>query len=229
MINEKPRAKRVYVNFPVRIGGMIKATALDLSADGIFVATEEKMSRGDDVVISVDHESFRMELDTRVVYTIPGWGFGARFLGRTPEQGDAIQKIMASCQVGYEIEDDDRYRPTILIIDEQETYWKLKIPAMERIYHVIKVSDGEAGLNALKQGPVDLVISEVKNRKVDAFRILQFMELNKKISAPMIVLAGLYRSADRKMLKQRGAIAYLDKLKTSQEKLVAKINEVLLN
>jgi CheY-like chemotaxis protein len=229
MMKEKVRTKRVYVHFPVTIGGLIKATALDLSVDGIFIASDEPLSRGDELIVNLDLDEYHLELETRVLYVIPGWGFGAKFVGRSLEHALLITKIMDTYQIGVEADEDAAtQRPTLLIIDESEQYWKLKLQAMERIYNIVKVEDGEEGLNALKQGPVDLVISELKNRRVDAFRILQFMEINPNIQAPMIVLTSLYNPGDRKLLKKRGAVAFFDKLKTSQDKLITKINEILL-
>ncbi len=205
------------------------ATALDLSVDGIFIASAEQVSRGDELIVNIETDDIHLELEAQVLYVIPGWGFGAKFVGRSLEQALLIVKIMEKYQVGVESDDfGERLKPTLLIIDESDQYWRIKLQAMERIYCVIKVNDGEAGLNALKQGPVDLVISELKNRKVDAFRILQFMEINPKIQAPMIVLTGMYNPTDRKLLKKRGAVAFFDKLRTSQEKLIGKINEILL-
>lgn len=229
MVKEKFRTKRAYVNFPVTLGGIIRATALDLSLEGIFIASDELLSRGDELIVNIDLDEFRLELEAQVVYVITGWGFGAKFVRHSLDHAIALTKIMDKYQIGVESDGEgERYKLAVLIIDEHEHYWKLKLQAMERIYHVVKVNDGEEGLNALKQGPVDLVISELKNRKVDAFRILQFMEINPKIQAPMIVLTGNYNPSDRKLLKKRGAVAFFDKLKTSQEKLIGKINEILL-
>ncbi|HSW64325.1 MAG TPA: PilZ domain-containing protein [Dissulfurispiraceae bacterium] len=231
MVKEKVRTKRAYVHFPVTLGGMISATALDLSLDGIFIASDEPLSRGDELIVNIDLDEFHLELEAQVLYVISGWGFGARFVGRSLDHAIVLTRIMGIYQIGVESDGEgerERYKPAVLIIDENEHYWKLKLQAMERIFHVVKVNDGEKGLNALKQGPVDLVISELRNRKVDAFRILQFMEINPKIQAPMIVLTGLYNPADRTLLKKRGAVAFFDKLKTSQEKLIGKINEILL-
>lgn len=229
MAQEKERTKRVYVNFPVKIGGLIDATALDLSLEGIFIATDEHIARGDEIIINIGVDGIDLELHAWVLFTIAGWGFGARFLGRKPEQMRLLEVLMESQQIGEELSDDDeRSKPTILIIDDSEQYWKLKLPNMERIYNVIKVEDGEEGLNVLKQAPVDLVISELKNRRADAFRILQLMEVHPKIQSPLLVLTRLYRPSDRKLLKKRGAVGFFDKLKTSQEKLIAKINEILL-
>ncbi len=229
MVKEKVRTKRAYVHLPVTIGGLIGAIALDLSVDGIFIASDEQVSRGDELIVNMEVDEFHLELEAQVLYVIPGWGFGAKFVGRSLEHALLITKIMDRHQVGVDSDDSgERLKPTLLIIDENEHYWKLKLQAMERVFYVVKVNDGEEGLNALKQGPVDLVISELKNRKVDAFRILQFMEINPKIQAPMIVLTGMYNPADRKLLKKHGAVAFFDKLRTSQEKLIGKINEILL-
>lgn len=226
---EKERAKRVYVNFPVKIGGLINATALDLSVDGIFIASDEHIARGDEVIINIDLEGIHLELGTQVLFTIAGWGFGSKFVDHTAEQVRILEKIMTDYKIGTELSDEDeRTKPTILIIDESEQYWKMKLPHMERIFHIIKVDDGEEGLNVLKQAPVDLVITELKNRRADAFRILQFMEVHPRIHSPLLVLTSLYRATDRKLLKQRGAVGFFDKLKTSQDKLIVKINEILL-
>lgn len=229
MAKEKERAKRVYVHFPIMIGGIISATALDLSLEGIFVATDEPIARGDEVIVNINVDGIELELHAWVLFTIAGWGFGARFLGRKPEQISKLQALMERQQIGEDLSaEDERSKPTILIIDESEQYWKPKMPHLDRVFNVIKVEDGEEGLNVLKQMPVDLVVCELKNRKADAFRILQFMEVNSRISAPLLVLTSLYRPADRKLLKQRGAVGFFDKLKTSQDKLIIKINEILL-
>lgn len=229
MVQEKERAKRVYVNFPVTIGGLIKATALDLSLEGIFIATDSQIAKGDEIIVNISVDGFDLELHAWVLFTIAGWGFGARFLGRKPEEIRKIEALMRSQQIGEELGDDEeRGKPTILIIDDSEQYWKLKLQHMERVFNIIKVEDGEQGLNVLKRARVDLVISELKNRRADAFRILQFMDVNPKIQSPLLVLTNLYRPSDRKLLKKRGAVGFFDKLKTSQDKLITKINEILL-
>jgi len=227
MKNERERAKRAYVRFPVKIGGLIKAVALDLSLEGIFVATDSQVARGDEIILTIDVDEVYLELYARVLFTIDGWGFGAQFLHRTSEQIQMLEVLMLKQQIDKK-KHTESVKPTILIIDDADHYWKMKLPQLKQLFNVIKVEDGEQGLNILKQTQVDLVISELKNRRADVFRILQFMDLHSEIRSSLVVLTNFYQPADRALLKQRGAIGFFDKLKMSQDKLIAKINEILM-
>jgi CheY-like chemotaxis protein len=227
MKNERERAKRAYVRLPVKIGGLIKAVALDLSLEGIFVATDSQVARGDEIILTIDVDEIHLELYARVLFTIDGWGFGAQFLHRTPEQIQMLEVLMVKQQVDKE-KHKESAKPTILIIDDSDHYWKMKLLKLKQLFNVIKVEDGEQGLNILKETQVDLVISELKNRRADVFRILQFMDLHPEIRSSLVVLTNFYQPADRTLLKQRGAIGFFDKLKMSQDKLIAKINEILI-
>lgn len=116
--------------------------------------------------------------------------------------------------------------PTILVIDDEEIVVDItRRKLTQEGFSVIGVSDGEAALKVLEEGPVDLIILDVEMPKLNGYN---FISERKKIpgadKAPVIVLTA-YDSMEP-IFKRHGIKAYLTKPIKFQDLLV-KIREVL--
>ncbi|MBF0619014.1 MAG: response regulator [Candidatus Omnitrophica bacterium] len=115
---------------------------------------------------------------------------------------------------------------TILVVDDEEVVVDItKKKLMQDGFSVIGVNDGEAAIEVLKQGLVDLIILDVEMPKMNGYT---FIAERKKIAGaeniPIIVLTA-YDSMEP-IFKRHGIKGYLQKPATFQE-LRDKINAVL--
>jgi DNA-binding response OmpR family regulator len=115
---------------------------------------------------------------------------------------------------------------TILIADDEKDILDItRRKLTQEGYLVIGVSDGEAALQALREGAVDLIVLDVEMPGMNGYT---FMTERQKIdganAAPVIVLTAY--DAMEPIFKRHGIRAYLKKPIQFQE-LLARIREVL--
>lgn len=115
---------------------------------------------------------------------------------------------------------------TILVVDDEEVVVDItKRKLSQEGYYVIGVHDGEAALQVLREGPVDLVVLDVEMPKMNGYT---FMAERKNIpeadKAPVIMVTAY--DAMEPIFKRHGVRAYLNKPLRFQD-LLSKIKEVL--
>ncbi|MBF0486060.1 MAG: response regulator [Candidatus Omnitrophica bacterium] len=115
---------------------------------------------------------------------------------------------------------------TILIVDDEEVVLDIaKRKLSQEGYAVIAVEDGEAALQVLREGQVDLIILDIEMPKLNGYN---FIAERKKIpgadQAPVIVLTA-YDSMEP-IFRRHGIRGYLNKPIKFQD-LLLKVKEVL--
>lgn len=94
-------------------------------------------------------------------------------------------------------------------------------------FEVIAASDGEEGLEKIKQKP-DLVLLDLILPKKDGFQVLKEMKEDKETKdIPVIVLTNLEGTGDVEKALELGATTYLVKANYELEDVLAKIKEFL--
>jgi CheY-like chemotaxis protein len=115
---------------------------------------------------------------------------------------------------------------TILIADDESIIIDIgKRRLTDEGYLVIGVHDGEAALQALREGPVDLIVLDVEMPKMNGYT---FMTERKKIpgaeDVPVIVVTAYHNMEP--ILNRQGIAMYLTKPIQFRD-LLAKIKEVV--
>jgi len=96
-------------------------------------------------------------------------------------------------------------------------------------YTVVIATDGQSGLELIKQEKPDLVLLDVMLPKLNGFEVLGQVKQDETIkNTPIILLTNLGNSeADIQKGLELGAVAYLIKSKIVPANVVAKVKEIL--
>lgn len=113
----------------------------------------------------------------------------------------------------------------ILVVDDDERLRELVAEYLGgRGFSVVTAEDGEAGLSALRSGPVDLVVLDVMMPGLDGFEVVK--EIRKTSRVPVIMLTARGDELDRIVGLEIGADDYLPKPFNPRE-LLARVQAVL--
>lgn len=87
------------------------------------------------------------------------------YVGRNPKTGETIRvlsKKLPFFKAGKNLGERVNYGPNILVIDDEESVRNALQETLERLgYTVVTTSSGEQGLNILKEGNVDLIVTDL--------------------------------------------------------------------
>ena len=87
------------------------------------------------------------------------------YVGRNPKTGETIQalsKKLPFFKAGKNLRERVNYGPNILVIDDEELVRNALQETLEKLgYTVVTTSSGEQGLNILKEGNVDLIVTDL--------------------------------------------------------------------
>ena len=87
------------------------------------------------------------------------------YVGRNPKTGETIRvlsKKLPFFKAGKNLRERVNYGPNILVIDDEESVRNALQETLERLgYTVVTTSSGEQGLNILKEGNVDLIVTDL--------------------------------------------------------------------
>ena len=102
-------------------------------------------------------------------------------------------------------------RNRIMFVDDEEGVrlsWNRFLS--ERGFDVKTVSDGNSAINALKQEPVDVVVSDLRMPGADGLDLLSWVKTNRP-ETRFILLTGYGSDAVERMARELGAYEYLNK------------------
>lgn len=116
----------------------------------------------------------------------------------------------------------------ILIVDDSPTLRAgLKYELENLGFSIFQAEDGQAGLEAVKSQPFDLVITDVEMPRMDGFTLCEKIKQNPSLcSIPVIILSSCDTDADVERGFRIGASAFVSKSKAKQE-IFQRIQEVL--
>ncbi|MEK7493755.1 MAG: response regulator [Patescibacteria group bacterium] len=117
----------------------------------------------------------------------------------------------------------------IVFIEDETTLQKMLATALTEVgYSVTTVSDGEAGLAAVRAEKPDLVLLDLILPKMDGFTVLSEIKKDEATAhIPVIVLTNLESAEDVGRVVALGATTYLVKANYDLPDVVLKIKEVL--
>ncbi len=116
---------------------------------------------------------------------------------------------------------------TILTIDDSRTMRDmLKMALGGAGFTVVQAVDGEDGLNALAQQPVDLIITDINMPKLDGFGVIRAVRNDPQYnSTPILVLSTEGEQESKDIAKDAGATGWIVK-PFDPDGLVSIVNKV---
>jgi two-component system, chemotaxis family, chemotaxis protein CheY len=117
----------------------------------------------------------------------------------------------------------------LIIDDESEVREVLRLHLESANYNVIEASDGEEGVNMMKEGSnllqVGMIICDIRMPKVNGIEAIDYLKKNAP-SIPIVVVTGYPDSDLAVSLLKKGVKDYMVK-PIEKAKLLAKVGEVL--
>ncbi|MFA5309696.1 MAG: response regulator [Dehalococcoidales bacterium] len=102
---------------------------------------------------------------------------------------------------------------TILIIEDDPDIQNFTARVLElEGYHVIKASDGRAGLQIVRDNPISLVLLDLRLPELDGWAVLREMKQDAELARiPVLVLTAIAEPTQRRRTMNMGAAQYLVK------------------
>jgi len=211
----------------VVINGILKAHALDISEEGMYISTQAELLSGAVLDLGFKVGDVPIAVKAVVQHAHAGVGIGVKFINLTPEHYAIIKKFVEhSEQVTTGARKAGK---KILLVDDSaqsRSIYRNKL-GLEG-FAVTEAANGVEALKQLSEMIPDLVILDLWMEGIDGFKILQLMQLNPKLKdIPVIVLSARTVPADIQKAISLGAREYLPKMSTSPVKLTEKVKEIL--
>lgn len=224
---EQREKKRVLIQQDVIINGILKASALDISREGMYISTQAELLSGAVLDLSFKINDAPITVKAVVQHAQPGIGIGVKFINLIPEHYTIIRKFVE--QVEGITTSARKAGKTILLVDDSaqsRAIYRNKLNLEG--FTVIEAANGVEALKQLQEMIPDLVILDLWMEGIDGFKILQLMQLNPNFKdIPVIVLSARSVPADIQRAISLGAREYLPKMSTSPVKLAEKAKEIL--
>jgi DNA-binding response OmpR family regulator len=120
-------------------------------------------------------------------------------------------------------------KKTVLLIEDDIFLSQLLSTRLQRIgVEVLKVFDGEAAIETLKNIKPDLVLLDIILPKKSGFEVMEEINSNPMLkSGPIVVVSNLGQEADIVRCKELGAADYLVKAQVSIDDLVERVKGFL--
>jgi CheY-like chemotaxis protein len=211
----------------VIINGILKAHALDISEEGMYISTQAELLSGAVLDLGFKVGDVPVAVKAVVRHAQPGIGIGVKFINLTPEHYAIIKKFVEHSE--EVTAGAGKAGKKILLVDDSaqsRSIYRNKL-GLEG-FAVTEATNGVEALKQLSEMVPDLVILDLWMEGIDGFKILQLMQLNPNLkNIPVIVLSARTVPADIQKAISLGAREYLPKMSTSPVKLTEKVKEIL--
>ena len=120
-------------------------------------------------------------------------------------------------------------RKRVLVVDDSITVREAERQMLaHRGYAVDIAVDGMDGLNALRRGHFDLVITDIDMPRLNGFELIRSIRKDQKLSqVPVIIVSYKDRDEDRKLGLEVGASYYLTKASFHDERLLDAVQDLI--
>lgn len=218
--------KKILIQKEVTINNILKAVALDISEEGMFVTVHAEFLAGAFLDISFHIDDTPLQVKAVVQRSDPGIGISVKFIDLAPKDFALIQKLVERGSVTAPAEKAEK---KILLVDDStqsRSIYKNKLNLEG--FSVVEASNGVEALKCLREMKPDIVILDLWMEGIDGFKILQLMSMNPELKRiPVIVLSARVIPADIEKVISLGAKDFLPKMTTTPVKLAQKVKEVL--
>lgn len=222
-MKEQREKKRVLIQESVLINGIIKANALDISEEGMYISTQAEFVSGAVLELSFRLKDKDLRLKALVQHIQPGIGMGVRFLNLSPETYSVIRSFV---EEAAEVAMKPRERVILLVDDSTQSRAIYRNKLTLDGFTVIEASDGIEALKSLQENKPDLVILDLWMEGIDGFKLLQLMNLNPDLkNIPVLILSARSVPGDIQKALALGAKDFLPKMTTTPLKLSERVKE----
>lgn len=222
-MKEQREKKRVLIQESVLINGIIRANALDISEEGMYISTQAEFVSGAVLELSFRLKDKDLRLKAIVQHIQPGIGMGVRFLNLSPETYSVIRSFV---EEAAEVALKPRERVILLVDDSTQSRAIYRNKLTLDGFTVIEASDGIEALKSLQENKPDLVILDLWMEGIDGFKLLQLMNLNPDLkNIPVLILSARSVPGDIQKALALGAKDFLPKMTTTPLKLSERVKE----
>lgn len=222
-MKEQREKKRVLIQESVLINGIIRANALDLSEEGMYISTQAEFVTGVVLELSFRLKDKDLKVKAIVQHVQPGIGMGVRFLNLSPEVYSVIKSFVDEAS---EVALKPKERVVLLVDDSAQSRSIYRNKLALDGFTVIEASDGIEALKCLQERKPDLVILDLWMEGIDGFKLLQLMNLNPDLKGiPVIILSARSVPGDIQKAFALGAKDFLPKMTTTPVKLSERVKE----
>lgn len=117
---------------------------------------------------------------------------------------------------------------TILIVEDEPSLLSMLSKTVSGLgYTVVKATDGEEALSALKAKTIDLMLLDIILPKINGLKVLQEVRVKMNSKVPVIILSNLEKTEDVEAGRAYGVTDYLTKSHISMRELSTKISHAL--
>jgi PAS domain S-box-containing protein len=149
-----------------------------------------------------------------------GWLPGAEFSEPQGQVPSGFELLAVPCPPVSQQESASSGRPRVLIADDNADMRRYLVRLLAERYDVTSVPDGQAALDAVRERPPDLILTDVMMPQLDGFGLLRELRSNVKTSTiPIILLSARAGEESRVEGIERGADDYLIKPFSARELL----------
>lgn len=220
---EQREKKRVLIQETVLINNIIKANALDISEEGMYINTQAEFVSGAVLELSFKLKDKDIKLKAHVQHVQPGIGMGVRFINLSPEVYLIIKNFVDEAS---EIAKKPKERIILLVDDSAQSRAIYRNKLTLDGFAIIEASDGIEALKKLQETKPDLIILDLWMEGIDGFKFLQLLNLNPDLkNIPVIILSARSVPGDIQKALSLGAKDFLPKMTTSPVKLSEKVKE----
>lgn len=222
-MKEQREKKRVLIQESVLINGIIRANALDISEEGMYISTQAEFVSGAVLELSFRLKDKDLRLKAIVQHIQPGIGMGVRFLNLSPQTYSVIRSFV---EEAAEVALKPRERVILLVDDSTQSRAIYRNKLTLDGFTVIEASDGIEALKSLQENKPDLVIIDLWMEGIDGFKLLQLMNLNPDLkNIPVLILSARSVPGDIQKALALGAKDFLPKMTTTPLKLSERVKE----
>ncbi|MFN3395802.1 MAG: response regulator [Thermodesulfovibrionales bacterium] len=222
-MKEQRERKRVLIQESVLINGIIRANALDISEEGMYISTQAEFVTGAVIELAFKLKDKDLKIKGLVQHVQPGIGMGVRFLNLSPETYSVIRGFVNEVA---EVAMKPRERVILLVDDSAQSRAIYRNKLTLDGFTVIEASDGIEALKSLQENKPDLVILDLWMEGIDGFKLLQLMDLNPELkNIPVIILSARSVPVDIQKAIALGARDFLPKMTTTPVKLSERVKE----
>ncbi len=222
-MKEQREKKRVLIQESVLVNGIIKANALDISEEGMYISTQAEFVSGAILELSFRLNDNDIKVKVYVQHVQPGIGMGVRFLNLSPETYSVIKSFIDGAS---EVALKPKERIILLVDDSTQSRAIYRNKLTLDGFTVIEASDGIEALKKLQENKTDLIILDLWMEGIDGFKFLQLMNLNPDLkNIPVIILSARSVPSDIQKALALGARDFLPKMTTTPVKLAEKVKE----
>ncbi|HET6514752.1 MAG TPA: response regulator [Thermodesulfovibrionales bacterium] len=217
--------KKVLIQKEVVINEIIKAIALDISEEEMYIAASTEFLSGAILDIRFEIEGTPVRVKAIVKQSDPGIGAGVKFLNLSPENFALIRKFI---EKAITVTAEKKEKKILLVDDSSQSRAIYRSRLALEDFSVIEASNGLEALKSLQEMKPDLVVLDLWMEGIDGFKILQLIQLNPNLKeVPVIVLSARSVLSDIQKAMSLGAKDFLPKVTTTPVKLAQRVKEIL--